>query len=239
MAIRVTRILSAVKPPSLHGSHGQQISGSYTASLNLVGQVIGGVKSQIAEHGLSETVFRFLRHKDVRYFLPHIEKVGEDEFGNQYFIDNGTATNPQMKTRQRRVIYGGAGNTELMDYPFEANAISPVWYAWLHHMDDRIPEAGEKLSPGAAKFVELGSGMSGQITDEPYKHVSQYRPNQTQYQPTMDSEGTAYYQPGHRRGGNHRIQTYEAWNGESNSKTHIKTHGGIPVANVNGDSSQL
>lgn len=100
-AFRASRVLCAAKAPSHHGSFGQTVAGSYTNSLGLVGQVISGFNASVAEKGLKESVFELLRHKDVRYFLPQIEKVGEDEFGNQFFLDNGTAANPQMKTRQR------------------------------------------------------------------------------------------------------------------------------------------
>ena len=46
---------------------------------------------------------RFFIDKDIRYMLPYVKKVGEDQFGNEYFEDNGTVENPQMKTRQRSV----------------------------------------------------------------------------------------------------------------------------------------
>ena len=94
-------MLSAVKPKALHGSFGEVTKGSYSSSWGLIPKWVAGFKAHVNKDGLTETVYKLLRHKDVRYFLPQIEKVGEDEFGNQFFIDNGDAENPQMKTRQR------------------------------------------------------------------------------------------------------------------------------------------
>eukprot|EP00658_Telonema_sp_P-2_P001276 TRINITY_DN10480_c0_g1_i1.p1 TRINITY_DN10480_c0_g1~~TRINITY_DN10480_c0_g1_i1.p1 ORF type:complete len:259 (+),score=61.78 TRINITY_DN10480_c0_g1_i1:135-911(+) len=240
MALRAsTRMLAGVNPPALHGSFGQQAVGSYANATGLVGQAFSGFKAHVSEHGLKKTVMELLVHKDVRYYLPTRVQVGSDEFGNRYYEDNGTAENPNMKTRQRSVIFGGENNSSLMDYPFETSEISPAWYAWLHHMDDRIPEPGEKLSPGADKFVQMESGTNVPVCSEPYNHVAKFRPNPTTQIPTMESAGAQYYQPGHLRGGNHRIETYQAWHGETKSTTHVKTHGGIPVANVLGDSSQI
>ena len=55
-------------------------------------------------------------------------KVGEDEFGNQYFESEKL----RYDGRNRRyVIYS--------DYA-EASKVPPVWNGWLHHTYDELPK---------------------------------------------------------------------------------------------------
>jgi NADH:ubiquinone oxidoreductase subunit len=193
------------------------------------------------KNGYTELARRFFIDKDIRYMLSSVKKVGEDQFGNEYFEDNGTVDNPQMKTRQRIVRYGGENNV-VFNLPVETSAVPPEWFAWLHHMDDRVPPSGEKLAPAAEKFVDLESGMSGPVTPNPYDHVAEWRPNQTTRVPilaTSATKGTQYKQPGHHGGGNHRISTYESWTPSTEPKMHVKTHGNVPVSSVEGGASQL
>ncbi len=56
------------------------------------------------------------------------QKVGEDMFGNQYYV----GTRKAGRTRQRRwVVYAGEP---------EASKVPPEWHAWLHHTSDAIPQ---------------------------------------------------------------------------------------------------
>jgi len=239
ITMQATRILAS-KAPALHGSWGVAVDGGQSKT-KLVKDWFAGASAHAKKNGIFETFRRCVIDKDIRYLLPSVKQVGEDKFGNKYFEDNGTVENPQMKTRQRIVQYGGE-NDKFLNLPVETSAVPPEWFAWLHHMDDRVPTSDEKLAPNLDKFVELESGMSGPITAEPYGHLSEWRPNQTTQVPVLMGKtlpGTQYFQPGHLRGGNHRIQTYESWAPDANEKVHVKTHGGIPVSTVNGDASQL
>ena len=59
------------------------------------------------------------------------ELVGEDEFGNRYYLEKGTLSRSR---RRRWVIYKGA---------VEASKAPPEWHAWLHRTSDAPPS--EKL----------------------------------------------------------------------------------------------
>ena len=54
-------------------------------------------------------------------------KVGEDEYGNQYFESTKLAYDGRNR---RYVIYS--------DYA-EASKVPPVWSGWLHHTYDELP----------------------------------------------------------------------------------------------------
>ncbi len=57
------------------------------------------------------------------------KKIGQDEYGNCYYIKNKSIKN---NFRQRRlVIYKGT---------VEASKIPQEWNAWLHHISDEIPD---------------------------------------------------------------------------------------------------
>ena len=55
-------------------------------------------------------------------------KVGEDEFGNQYFESEKLRYDGRTR---RYVIYS--------DYA-EASKVPPVWNGWLHHTYDELPK---------------------------------------------------------------------------------------------------
>jgi NADH:ubiquinone oxidoreductase subunit len=62
------------------------------------------------------------------------ERVGEDEFGNQYFRTKGGKIDPALGFERRWVIYNGYA---------EASAIPPSWHGWIHHTVD-VPPTDEK-----------------------------------------------------------------------------------------------
>jgi len=56
------------------------------------------------------------------------EKIGEDQFGNAYYISKRKRTSNR---EERWVIFNGE---------VEASKVPPEWHAWLHHTtDDPIP----------------------------------------------------------------------------------------------------
>lgn len=55
------------------------------------------------------------------------KKVGEDQYGNKYYLGNNSNYLGQKK---RYVIFKG------MD---ESSKVPPVWHSWLHYMSDVIP----------------------------------------------------------------------------------------------------
>lgn len=59
------------------------------------------------------------------------KEVGQDEFGNKYYISKSPVKPGSLKTQKRWVIYKGE---------VEASAVPPLWHAWLHHSTDDIPE---------------------------------------------------------------------------------------------------
>ena len=62
------------------------------------------------------------------------KKIGEDEYGNKYFLKKNKS--PKNNFRQRRlVIYNGC---------VEASKIPQQWNAWLHHITDEIPSKLDK-----------------------------------------------------------------------------------------------
>merc|ERR1712166_1219669 len=128
-AFTATRSLAA-KAPAMHGSWGQTAVGGQHKT-KLVKDWFQGASAFAKEHGVVEMARRFFIDKDIRYMLPYVKKVGEDQFGNEYFEDNGTVENPQMKTRQRIVRYGGANNV-VFNLPVETSVIPPEWFAWMN-----------------------------------------------------------------------------------------------------------
>lgn len=64
------------------------------------------------------------------------KKVGEDNYGNKYFVKKNIT--PKNNFRQRRfVLYKGI---------IEASKVPPEWNAWIHHIEDDVPKAEKKLS---------------------------------------------------------------------------------------------
>lgn len=57
----------------------------------------------------------------------HGERVGEDEFGNRYFVLKGEKVD---RLRKRWVIYKGTA---------EASKVPPDWHAWLHRTINEPP----------------------------------------------------------------------------------------------------
>lgn len=62
------------------------------------------------------------------------ERVGEDEFGNQYYRTRGGAVDPSLGFQRRWVIYSGTA---------EASTIPPGWWGWIHHTVDVAPSETE------------------------------------------------------------------------------------------------
>lgn len=65
----------------------------------------------------------------IKYFC---KEIGIDQFGNKYYIGKGKN---YLGINKRYVIYKG------MD---ESSKVPPRWHAWLHYLNDEIPE-GEEL----------------------------------------------------------------------------------------------
>lgn len=61
------------------------------------------------------------------YIWFNCKKIGEDEFGNCYYIDRNKN---HFGYNKRMVIYRGAP---------EASKVPPVWHAWLHYNGDAAP----------------------------------------------------------------------------------------------------
>ena len=61
------------------------------------------------------------------------KKVGEDEFGNEYFV---SFLKNYLGHNKRLVIYKGVGL---------ASKVPPMWHAWLHYMSDETPISNKKL----------------------------------------------------------------------------------------------
>ncbi len=61
------------------------------------------------------------------YTMLNCRKVGEDEFGNKYYINKNE--------NKRSVIYKGKA---------EATKIPPLWHGWLHYTTDQTPTKLEK-----------------------------------------------------------------------------------------------
>ena len=56
------------------------------------------------------------------------KKVGEDEFGNKYYISKVCDADGKYR---RSVIYKGL---------HEPSKVPPMWHAWLHYITDDIPK---------------------------------------------------------------------------------------------------
>ena len=54
-------------------------------------------------------------------------KVGEDEYGNQYYEDKKTYDG---KRKKRFVRYKGI---------VESSKVPPMWHAWLHYIEEKVP----------------------------------------------------------------------------------------------------
>ncbi len=101
------------------------------------------------------------------------KKVGEDEYGNSYFVKKGNS--PKNNSRERRfVIYKGI---------VEASKVPQRWNAWLHHADDDYPEENI-LKPNWIK------NHTPNLTGSPYSYEYKENPkkekvgdNQSIWQP--------------------------------------------------------
>merc|ERR1711918_227043 len=126
----------------------------------------------VKEKGVYGTMCWVAKHKEINYLMSNAKtKVGEDEFGNEYFEDTSQG---RLRGRDRWVIFNGPNNSSVFDYPYQPSAIPPTWHAWMTQNDDRVPPSGEKLNPCTAEFVVAGSEVPST-----YDHVAPWRPNQT------------------------------------------------------------
>ena len=68
-------------------------------------------------------------------FLANIyaKKVGEDSFGNSYYL---SFFKNHLGKNKRLVIYNG--------FNFSSK-VPPMWHSWLHYMSDEIQNDGKKL----------------------------------------------------------------------------------------------
>jgi NADH:ubiquinone oxidoreductase subunit len=101
-------------------------------------------------------------------------QVGQDAFGNRYFQEK-RVRDPQRV--RRWVLYNGEP---------EASKVPPEWHAWLHHMVDQAPRAG----------------------DRPVQRW------QKPHLPNLTGTELAYRPPGHTLRGGHRARSsgdYEPW----------------------------
>ena len=64
--------------------------------------------------------------------LLHSRKIGEDQFGNCYYEEKSKSKGTRKK---RYVRYNGL---------VESSKIPPMWHAWLHYIDDKIPSKKRK-----------------------------------------------------------------------------------------------
>lgn len=62
-----------------------------------------------------------MRIGTILYTRYHGERVGEDTFGNEYYVEKNPPTNRRAK---RWVMYKGEP---------EASKVPPEWHAWLHY----------------------------------------------------------------------------------------------------------
>jgi NADH:ubiquinone oxidoreductase subunit len=60
-------------------------------------------------------------------FLWH-KFVGEDQFGNKYYLEKGKDSEGKHR---RTVVYKGIP---------EASKIPPLWHGWMHYTSDEIPD---------------------------------------------------------------------------------------------------
>lgn len=63
-----------------------------------------------------------------KYLIKLLSKqIGEDQFGNEYFISK---IKNYLGHNKRYVIYNGIE---------ESSKVLPMWHAWLHYLSDDIP----------------------------------------------------------------------------------------------------
>lgn len=65
------------------------------------------------------------------------EKVGEDQYGNQYYQTRGQRLDPALGIVRRWVIYKGEA---------DASMIPAGWYGWMHHKLDVLPHQENYIS---------------------------------------------------------------------------------------------
>jgi NADH:ubiquinone oxidoreductase subunit len=61
-------------------------------------------------------------------------EIGADQFGNKYFI--GKNKN-YLGHSKRFVVYDGKS---------ESSKVPPMWHAWLHYLNNEIPDGNESYS---------------------------------------------------------------------------------------------
>ena len=80
-------------------------------------------------------------------------KVGEDDYGNLYFVDK--RKNPTNNFRERRwIIYSGE---------VEASKVPPEWNAWLHHVTKDIPKKNVRRPTWLKKHLPNQTGTFSSI----------------------------------------------------------------------------
>ena len=71
-------------------------------------------------------------------------KVGEDEFGNMYYEQKKSS---QGNRKKRYVRYFGE---------VESTKIPPMWHAWLHYTEKKLPRKNSWLMIGSINMVLIG-----------------------------------------------------------------------------------
>jgi len=62
-------------------------------------------------------------------------KIGEDEQGNQYYIERSFFRQPKNRKLRRWVLYQGIP---------EPSKVPPQWHGWLHYTTDTPPISNDK-----------------------------------------------------------------------------------------------
>lgn len=69
------------------------------------------------------------------------KQIGADQFCNKYFV--GKSTN-YLGHPKRFVIYNGRN---------ESSKVPPMWHAWLHYLNDEIPNNDNELYDWQQKHI--------------------------------------------------------------------------------------
>tara|TARA_B100001057_G_scaffold54492_1_gene48375 strand:+ start:162 stop:533 length:372 start_codon:yes stop_codon:yes gene_type:complete len=87
------------------------------------------------------------------YSILFAQKVGEDDYGNIYFVDK--SKNPTNNFRERRwIIYNGS---------VEASKVPQEWNAWLHHVTKSIPKKTTRKPKWFKKHLPNQTGTMNSI----------------------------------------------------------------------------
>ena len=148
-----------------------------------VATLISKYLKSVNEFGLKGTIMKLYTNGDVKFG----KKVGEDQFGNEYF--ENAVDYP----------YGQHRWVENMKQPhdFCPSMVPAEWHSWLHSTTDHLPTSERAFD---YKYLKANEGANNIYQDDHVGGVfAEHRPNESGYKDRAYGFGSRYSEHGNEK----------------------------------------